>query len=167
MERLQLRRLITVVDSKMFLTQYNSKDMIAHRPDLGEDQSGESGYRKVVELLVEQVECSDVIIMNKTDLVLEKNRDLLSGLLRSLNSFAPIIPSQHGQVSIKRILDATPAPDGAEDSAPTKHSSVTNWSLDEEHRAALRSAKRQRLHAKADTAVKAAEAAAKNKDESK
>ena len=57
-ERANLARMVTVVDSVDFFEKFSSKDSMENRPDLGQfmGSSGEVGYRAVVDLLVEQVE---------------------------------------------------------------------------------------------------------------
>ena len=158
LDRLQLRRLVTVVDSKDFLEQYNASDLVGHRPDLGQDLTGESGYRKVVDLLVEQVECADVVLLNKTDLVAtQNNRDLLDTLIRSLNTTAIVKPCTKGVVTLKEILpskesssstasssDSSSTGTGNEGTGTSKSSGVGSWSLEEEHSAAMRAVKRQK-----------------------
>lgn len=44
---------MTVVDSATFIRDYSSKTPVAARPELGEG----GGFRPVVDLLVEQIEC--------------------------------------------------------------------------------------------------------------
>ena len=60
-ERANLARMVTVVDSVDFFEKFSSKDSMENRPDLGQfmGSSGEVGYRAVVDLLVEQVECAE------------------------------------------------------------------------------------------------------------
>jgi G3E family GTPase len=146
LERLQLKRLITVVDSKDFLEQYNASDLIGHRPDLGQDLTGESGYRKVVDLLVEQVECADVVLLNKTDLVAtQNNRDLLDSLIRSLNTTATVQACTKGVVTLTDILPTKEESASSSESSGNKDGGVGTWSLEEEHSAAMRAVKRQKV----------------------
>ncbi|KDD71496.1 hypothetical protein H632_c4917p0, partial [Helicosporidium sp. ATCC 50920] len=63
MERIHLDTLITVVDGSTFVQDYSSRAPLAARPDLGEG----GGYRPVVDLLVEQIECADYVVLNKSD----------------------------------------------------------------------------------------------------
>ena len=69
MQWVSLSNMVTVVDASTFLQQWNCRQRAAERPDLGED-SLSNGKRKVVELLVEQIECADVILMNKVSLLI-------------------------------------------------------------------------------------------------
>jgi G3E family GTPase len=68
-----------VVDSEAFLDAYECNQRISERPDLAppaDDEEEEVGViplgplggasqRAVVDLLVEQVECSDIVLLNK------------------------------------------------------------------------------------------------------
>lgn len=58
---LALANLVTVVDASTFPRDFASRVPLATRPDLGDG----GGTRAVVDLLVEQIECADVVVMNK------------------------------------------------------------------------------------------------------
>ena len=58
LERVWLKTMVTVVDSFRFFEEYYSRDTRMERPRLGEGAS-----QPIVELLIEQVECSDVIVL--------------------------------------------------------------------------------------------------------
>ena len=155
LDRLRLQKLVTVVDSKDFLEQYNASDLVGHRPDLGQDLTGESGYRKVVDLLVEQVECADVVLLNKTDLVAtQNNRDLLNTLIRSLNTTATVQPCTKGVVNLKDILPSKTDIVVGENGEVVSGGGVGAWSLEEEHTAAMRAVKRQKTEHQEDAQSK-------------
>ena len=67
MQLCELQTMITVVDAPNFLALYASQQDISQRPDLCAEDEEENidSERKVVDLLVEQIECADHIIMNK------------------------------------------------------------------------------------------------------
>ena len=84
MRCLRLENMVTVVDASGFLTEYQSSEAIADRPDLlGPDATPQEPLSAigiaepavanmgVVQLLVEQVETADVIVMNKVDVASE------------------------------------------------------------------------------------------------
>ena len=61
--------------------------------------------RKVVDLLVEQVEFADVIVMNKSDLVTPEQLQVLRGILRALNPRARLVDCAFGKVHLKEVLN--------------------------------------------------------------
>jgi G3E family GTPase len=99
----KLDTMVTVVDAKNFLADYDSSDSLHDRSQsLGEDDE-----RDVVTLLVDQVEFADIIIVNKTDLISKRELRRLESTLRSLNSSAEILFSVRGQISIAKILNTS------------------------------------------------------------
>eukprot|EP01048_Picozoa_sp_COSAG05_P019506 COSAG05_NODE_3073_length_2353_cov_1.701863_2_plen_258_part_00 len=63
LQEVQLHTLVTLVDASEFLDQWESKQCLDERPDLGVDEYDEGGgERQLVDLLVEQVECADVLV---------------------------------------------------------------------------------------------------------
>lgn len=97
----RLDTMVTVVDAVNFLRDYEQAQMLQEAGEsLGEDDE-----RSVADLLIDQVEFSDVILINKTDLVdSEKLRELHS-VLRCLNTQAEIIAIENGQVELSKILN--------------------------------------------------------------
>lgn len=96
----RLDTMVTVVDAVNFLPEYHDARYLQET----DEHLGEEDERSVADLLVEQVEFSDVILISKTDLVSETQvRDLI-GVLRSLNTEAEIIPIANGEVPLDKIL---------------------------------------------------------------
>jgi len=63
LQEVQLHTLVTLVDASEFLDQWESKQCLDERPDLGADEYDEGGgERQLVDLLVEQIECADVLV---------------------------------------------------------------------------------------------------------
>jgi len=115
MDRIFLDTMVTVVDCSNFTKEYSSRQSLASRPDLGDG----GNLRPVVDLLVEQVECADFVILNKTDLLSKgpvapvagaeipedgTALDQLVAIVASLNPLATVVPSQQGQVPIERVF---------------------------------------------------------------
>ena len=97
----RLDTLVTVVDAFNFLRDYSSQDMLADRGEtLGDDDQ-----RTLVDLLVDQIEFSNVIVLNKTDLMRPDDIDRLHGILRGLNRRARIVHSAFGQVPLEQVLN--------------------------------------------------------------
>ncbi|MBM3279836.1 MAG: GTP-binding protein [Candidatus Handelsmanbacteria bacterium] len=92
--------LVTVVDASGFLRDFCSDD---HLPDRGL-AAGEEDTRAIVDLLTDQVECADVVVLNKVDRVDEEEAQQLEAIIRSLNPGARIIRGVFGRVDLKEVL---------------------------------------------------------------
>jgi len=96
----RLDTMVTVVDARNFLQDYESSDFIAQRGQ----SLGEEDQRTVVDLLVEQVEFCDVIVVNKGDLVTVDEMARLTAILHTLNPRAEIVVSAFGKVALDKVL---------------------------------------------------------------
>ncbi|NIE73533.1 GTP-binding protein [Pantoea sp. Ap-967] len=97
----KLDTMVTVVDAFNFLRDYSSRDSLHSRGE----SLGEEDARTVVDLLIEQIEFCDVIVLNKTDLIDNDERQQLTAILNSLNPRAKIEFSEFGKVSLDRVLN--------------------------------------------------------------
>ncbi|NBU99027.1 MAG: GTP-binding protein [Spirochaetia bacterium] len=97
----RLDTMVTVVDAMNFLNDYSSQDELVDR-DL---QLNESDERTIVDLLVEQIEFSNVILINKIDLISEFEKERLREILRRLNPGAKILESSFSKVHLSEILN--------------------------------------------------------------
>ncbi|MBM4243393.1 MAG: GTP-binding protein [Deltaproteobacteria bacterium] len=96
----RLDTMVTVVDAKNFLADWQSvDDLQARRIALGEDDE-----RHVSDLLVEQIEFANVLVLAKLDLVSPRDADRLEAILRHLNPGARIVRAAHGSVPLETIL---------------------------------------------------------------
>ena len=59
----------------------------------------------LVDLLVEQIEFANVILLNKVDLVSEKELKIVRAVIRGLNAKAKIIETQHSKVAMSEVMD--------------------------------------------------------------
>lgn len=75
--------------------------MAVDRKELGAEEADD---RHIVNLLIEQAECANILILNKTDLVSSEELHRLEGILRLINPGAHILKSQFGAVSPKLLL---------------------------------------------------------------
>jgi G3E family GTPase len=97
----RLDTMVTVVDAANLLNDYSSQDFLKDRGEsLGEDDT-----RPLVNLLVEQIEFSNVIILNKIDLVDADTKGTIYKLIKALNPVAQIIETQRGNAPLSAILD--------------------------------------------------------------
>ena len=69
-----------------FSKHYASRTALAARPDLGEG----GNRRPVVDLLVEQIECADFVLLNKTDMLEPGQVGSLQDIASSLNPLAKV-----------------------------------------------------------------------------
>ena len=97
----RLDTMVTVVDAVNFLRDYRSARTLQQE----QENLGDEDHRNVVDLLVEQVEFCDVLLISKTDLVTEKELEVLQATLRLLNPDARILPIRHGMVPLEAVLN--------------------------------------------------------------
>jgi len=91
---------VTVVDARNFLSDWDAAKELA---ELGLAVNDDD-ERSVVDLLVEQVEFADVLVINKVDLMGEKDLVELEGILRSLNPDARVLRAERGAVPLREVL---------------------------------------------------------------
>ncbi|NWO06246.1 MAG: GTP-binding protein [Alteromonadaceae bacterium] len=97
----RLDTMVTVVDAVNFLRDYDEARMLQETGEsLGEDDE-----RSVADLLVDQVEFSDLLLISKTDLVPDDALERLTGILRSLNAETDIVPIRNGNVPLDAVLN--------------------------------------------------------------
>jgi G3E family GTPase len=96
----RLDTMVTVVDAKNFLADWQSEDDLrARKIALGEDDE-----RSIADLLVEQIEFANVLVISKLDLVPPAEAERLEGTLRHLNPEARIVRAEHGDVPLELVL---------------------------------------------------------------
>ena len=97
----RLDTMVTVVDANRFINDINSEDLLIDR-----DQSvSDEDERTIADLLIDQVEFCDVMIINKTDLVSEKELERLEQILTTLQPDAKIIKTVNSEVDLKEVLN--------------------------------------------------------------
>lgn len=97
----RLDTMVTVVDAVNFMKDFEEAKMLQ---EVGESL-GEDDERSVADLLIDQVEFSDVILINKIDLISPAELIQLQGILRSLNTEAEIIAIKDGRVELPKLLN--------------------------------------------------------------
>ncbi|WP_233804372.1 GTP-binding protein [Paraburkholderia sp. HP33-1] len=97
----RLDTMVTIVDAFNFLRDYASADALSERGiAVTEDDD-----RTVVELLIEQIEFSDVLVVNKIDLVSADELARLQRILACLNPRAVQLVSRFAEVPLDQVLN--------------------------------------------------------------
>ena len=93
--------MVTVVDSFNFFKDFGSSETLMDRKmtDI------EGDYRSIVNLLTEQVEFANVIILNKVELIHEKELGVLRSTIQKLNTSAKIIETNYSKVNPTEIIN--------------------------------------------------------------
>jgi G3E family GTPase len=97
----RLDTMVTVIDAANFLHHYEGSDTLIDR-NLA---LGEADERTIADLFVDQVEFADVLVINKVDLVTDRQRKELRAVLHQLNPEAAIVESKWGRVPLNAVLD--------------------------------------------------------------
>ncbi len=96
----QLDTMVTVVDANRFWIDFGSGESLLDRKEAVD----QSDNREIADLLIDQIEFCDVLILNKCDLVSEKELIKLENVLKTLQPKANIIRTAYGKVDPKEIL---------------------------------------------------------------
>ena len=83
----KLDTMVTVVDSANLIKNYSSTDFLKNK----EENLGEDDKRTLVDLLVEQIEFANVILLNKIDLISQKELQTVKAIIRGLNTKAKVL----------------------------------------------------------------------------
>lgn len=93
--------MVTVVDAYRFWADFASGESLMDRKQAVAEDDG----REVVDLLIDQIEFCDVLILNKCDLVGERELEELEKVLRTLQPRAKLIRAEQGKVKPGDILN--------------------------------------------------------------
>lgn len=115
-------RVVTLVDSKTFGTDYLTWDVAGDRPGWTEPTAQCSGNSHVSELLVEQVEAASLVLINKCDLASDEEIEVASKVSRALNSNARLEKVSFGEVSPSLVLGTRSDLSGSEPKSEHSHS---------------------------------------------
>ena len=96
-DRYRVDALVTVLDTRRFLDAFADADVPARR---GTDADG----RPLSDLLVEQVEVSNVVLLNKRDLCTDAELDRAADLVAALQPDATTIPTSFSAVDPDRLI---------------------------------------------------------------
>ena len=93
--------MVTVVDAFNFFKDFGSPETLLDR----ELTNIEGDYRTIVNLLTDQIEFANVILLNKTDLVIPDNLEVLREIIQKLNPNARIVETSFSKINPKELLN--------------------------------------------------------------
>lgn len=96
-DRYLLQEIVTVIDAANFWTDYERSDLI-------EDAEGNPVQAPLAPLLVDQIEYTNIILLNKTDLASDDQIERLQGYVRSLNPEAVVYRTRRGEIDLNLVL---------------------------------------------------------------
>lgn len=100
-KRAKLDTCVTVVDASNFFNYFNTSESVTEKfKDV--DQMDE---RTITELMIDQIEFSDIILINKIDLLDNSELEKVKDIIRKLNPGAEIVDTHRSNVSLKKILN--------------------------------------------------------------
>lgn len=97
----RLDTMVTVVDAVNLLTDFSSHDFLSDRGET----LGEEDERTLVHLLTDQIEFSDVVVLNKVSAATPGQVDAARKIIRSLNADAKILETDYSEIAPKEILN--------------------------------------------------------------
>jgi G3E family GTPase len=98
----RLSALVSVIDVAYFLAEWSrQQDLNRSKPT----EPSTSTLRPVFELMVEQIECADVVVLNKCDLANEAELVRVGAIVRGLNERAEQVRAEQGQVASEFLLE--------------------------------------------------------------
>ncbi|UCZ55141.1 GTP-binding protein [Bacillus shivajii] len=97
----RLDTMVTVVDGNRFWHDFSSGETLLDR----KQAAGDDDIREISDLLIDQVEFCDVLILNKCDMLEEKEIEKLERVLRKLQPDAKLIKTSGGEVNPSDILN--------------------------------------------------------------
>jgi len=97
----RLDTMVTVVDAVNMLVDYSSHDFLADRGET----AGDGDDRRIVDLLVDQIEFADVVVLNKVSAAGPARVDAARKIIAALNPDAKVIETDFADVAPAQILD--------------------------------------------------------------
>ncbi|WP_299473776.1 GTP-binding protein [uncultured Roseibium sp.] len=97
----RLDTMVTVVDAVNLLKDFSSHDFLSDRGET----LGEEDERTLVHLLTDQIEFSDVVILNKVSAATQAQVDAARKIIRSLNADARILETDYSEIPPADILN--------------------------------------------------------------
>ncbi|WP_078410939.1 GTP-binding protein [Priestia abyssalis] len=97
----RLDTMVTVVDANRFWKDFQSGDRLLDR----KEALGEEDTREIADLLIDQIEFCDVLVLNKCDLVSERELVKLENVLKTLQPKAKLVRAVKGVIDPQSILN--------------------------------------------------------------
>jgi G3E family GTPase len=97
----RLDTMVTVVDGARLMDELQSIEELRDR-GIGIDETDD---RDISKLIVDQIEFANVLILNKTDLLSESDRQTIRAFLQKLNPSARVVESSFGRIPLREILN--------------------------------------------------------------
>ncbi len=119
----RLDTMVCVVDAINLLSDYQSADFLKER---GESRDGED-ERKLVELLVEQIEFADVVVINKADDVSPGALAEVHRIIAALNPDARVIEAGFGRMPLAAIMNTSLFSEAKAARHPLWHKELFGW----------------------------------------
>lgn len=95
-EIVNLDNIVTVVDAARFADEFSCGEVLQEEPEDEED---------LASLLVQQLEFTNTVILNKADLVTDSEKERIRAVIKALSPKAEIIEATYGDVDMGEILD--------------------------------------------------------------
>lgn len=96
----RLDTMVTVVDARSILTDYSSTELLAAR---GMAATSEDA-RTLANLLADQIEFSDVVVVNKVSGLQPAQRANVRALVAALNPDAELLETDHGRIPLRSVI---------------------------------------------------------------
>lgn len=98
---------VTMIDAVNFMNNFETTDFLADR--YGDNGQGET-ERTITDLMVDQIEFSDVVIINKFSALQatkrgRKHAKKIEGIIKVLNPIAKVIKCDYGKVDVKDVVN--------------------------------------------------------------
>lgn len=93
---------VTVIDALNFLSNIETTDFLANR--WGDSGQGES-ERTVTDLMVDQIEFSDIVIINKVSEIKRNKLAKIENMIKNLNPVAKILRADYCNVPMTKIIN--------------------------------------------------------------
>lgn len=97
---------VTVMDATLFFEYFDSGKFVGEAFSRESEASeGANAERPVVDLLIDQIEFSNVVVLNKCDLVSSETLSRAEALIKQLNPSAEIVRSVYSNVPLNKIIN--------------------------------------------------------------